>query len=441
MNKAERQRLDQLVRQGIIPVEKQNILMKAMASLYNGSQLAPVERDVLSKYMHNMTDIILKDTTVFNRAKLHTQKTRYRTEENTVEDVEENVKVLDGPEELERFRKGEEEKAKKKTKGARAKFRNLPPELRKEKMKAGLGEDVEDILDFNEDYSQRIQLALEYYGFESIRDLPEELKSEFFQVVDEAAHITDQDFEDLEESENVDEARLSPHVARRVVKSTRDLSTKHKRVVKNFVDGLQQSGRKKKLNMPEEVEQTDEAYDNDGKQVRSMDRPNYVSKDPSQSKRRARFAAKVKAKARKQMYREDVKPAEDVEEAMTPEAKAKRLEVIKKAVAKVQNGNNAASAAARKDAKRDMNNEEMSPEFKKKRLETIKKAVDKVQNGNNAAATAARKDAKRDIKNEENEAERQAQLQELRTMIKEGNNKLGAYKLLSQILNKETGEQ
>ena len=366
MNKKEMQRLDQLVRQGIIPVEKQSILLKAMASLYNGRQLAPTERNILSKYMHNMTDIVLKDTTVFNRAKLHTQKTKYRTEENAVE-IDEKVKVFDGPEDLERFRKGEEEKAKRKTKGARTKFRNLPPELRKEKMKA-----------FNEDYSQRIELALEYYGFESIRDLPAELKSEFFQVVDEAAHI------EIEED------------------------------------------------VADEETEVEEAYDINGKQVRSVDRPNYVSKDVSAGKRRARFVAKAKSKAKKAMYREDTK----VDEAMSPEFKAKRLEMIRKAAEKVQGGGNAAAAAAKKDAKRDINKEGMDPQFKAKRLEMIRKAAQKIQGSDNSAASAAKKDAKRDIKNEE----RDQQLQELRGMIKEGNNKLGAYKLLSQILNKDTGE-
>lgn len=324
MQKQNKQRLEQLVRQGLVPSRKLPILMTAMSSLHMGKQLTPTERDILAKYMHNMTDIMLKDDTVFNRTKLHTQRTKYQTEETTVEsdnvqelpeeegkkytsyqravtnaekrkaeqkaklkttkrkpglpdlrlgntvgrtaaqtyatpsgmrrkagkyhpgapDAEaakrrkaiekhqakkqekdywdddtdyndtailekmvDGVEVVDGPEaeekmkskkakkkddiddmkesregdEEERMRKKEENKARRLSIRKRDKFRMLPTELKKEKMKAGVEEEV---LNFNDMYKEQFEAALEYYGIDNIRDLPEESKAEFFNLVD-----------------------------------------------------------------------------------------------------------------------------------------------------------------------------------------------------------------------------------------------------------------
>jgi len=208
MEKQNKQRLEQLVRQGLVPSRKLPMLMQAMSSLHMGKQLTPTERDILAKYMHNMTDIMLKDDTVFNRTKLHTQRTKYQTEETTVdldEKMVDGVEILDGPEdenkkmkmkkkekdmkeqmdpeEEERMRKKEENKARRLSVKSRQKFRMLPKEIRKEKEKAGLDEDV---MSFNDMYKEQFEAALEYYGVDNIRDLPEEKKAEFFKVVDVA---------------------------------------------------------------------------------------------------------------------------------------------------------------------------------------------------------------------------------------------------------------
>lgn len=190
--------------------------MTAMSSLHMGKQLTPTERDILAKYMHNMTDIMLKDDTVFNRTKLHTQRTKYQTEETTVdldEKMVDGVEVVDGPEaeekmkskkakkkdeemddmkesrrgmdpeQEERMRKKAENKARRLSIKSRQKFRMLPKEIRKEKEKAGLDE---ELLDLNNMYREQFEAALEYYGIDNIRDLPEESKAEFFNLVDAA---------------------------------------------------------------------------------------------------------------------------------------------------------------------------------------------------------------------------------------------------------------
>lgn len=214
MKKQNKQRLEQLVRQGLVPSRKLPILMTAMSSLHMGKQLTPTERDILAKYMHNMTDIMLKDDTVFNRTKLHTQRTKYQTEETTVdldEKMVDGVEVVDGPEAEEkmkskkakkkediddmkeskgvdpdaeeRMRKREENKARRLSVKSRQKFRMLPKEIRKEKEKAGLDE---ELFDLNAMYKEQFEAALEYYGIDNIRDLPEENKAEFFNLVDAA---------------------------------------------------------------------------------------------------------------------------------------------------------------------------------------------------------------------------------------------------------------
>ena len=190
MEKQNKQRLEQLVRQGIVPSRKLPMLMKAMTSLQMGKQLMPTERDILAKYMHNMTDIMLKDTTVFNRAKLHTQRTKYQTEDATVDSLDEKmvdgVKILDGPEDEERMRHAAQTKAKRLSIRKRDKFRLLSPEVKREKLKAGVEEEVKSM---HEHYKNMFEAALEVYGVSNVRDIPADKKKEFFAVVDEAAKM------------------------------------------------------------------------------------------------------------------------------------------------------------------------------------------------------------------------------------------------------------
>ena len=94
---------------------------------------------------------------------------------------EKDVKESREGDKEERMRKKEENKARRISIRTRDKFRMLPSELKKEKMKAGLEEDVAKI---NEDYKAMFETALECYGIDNIRDLPEEKKAEFFKVVD-----------------------------------------------------------------------------------------------------------------------------------------------------------------------------------------------------------------------------------------------------------------
>jgi hypothetical protein len=312
MDKQNKQRLEQLVRQGLVPSRKLPMLMKAMSSLHMGKQLSPTERDVLAKYMHNMTDIMLKDDTVFNRAKLHTQKTKYQTEESTVdleEKMKDGIEIVDGPEEEiknkkkakdevkenmdpeeeERIRKKQENKARRLSVKSRSKFRMLPKELRKQKEKAGLDEDISKM---NEDYKSMFEAGLECYGIDNIRDLPEEKKAEFFKLVDAA----------------LEEAKMA----------NKD----------HDGDGKVETS-------------TAEYMGSRDKAIKKATKPSWDSK---QARANALDSLDKKAQARQDMKKEEV---ELTFEEMTPQQKADRMKMIARAQNRVDSGDAARDAEKR----------------------------------------------------------------------------------------------
>ena len=405
MEKQNKQRLEQLVRQGLVPSRKLPILMTAMSSLHMGKQLTPTERDILSKYMHNMTDIMLKDDSVFNRAKLHTQKTKYQTEETTVdldEKMVDGVEIVDGPEEEnkkmkmkkekdvkesregdeeERMRKKEENKARRLSIRKRDKFRMLPSELKKEKMKAGLEEDIAKI---NEDYKTMFEAALECYGIDNIRDLPEEKKAEFFKVVDTA----------LEEAKM---ANKDHDCDGKVETSTAEYMGSRNKAIK-------------KAMKKEEVEQVNEYITS--KQVKMA---RGIANDPRHK-------------------------GGDYSGA------AEKMEKIKKGLS---NHPAAKKALQQANEEVELTFEEMTPQQKADRLRLIAKKADYVQSG--AAAKASEKRAKADMKQKgaqkgmaPTKKDVEEQVAAIRKTIKEGSTKekIEAYKELNQIIEqyKTTGE-
>lgn len=418
MDKINKQRLEQLVRQGIVPSNKLPMLMQAISNLHMGKQLQPVEREVLSKYMFNMTDIMLKDTTVFNRAKLHTQRTKYHTEETTVdldEKMVDGVEIVDGPEEEnkkmkmkkekdvkeamdpeveERMRKKEENKARRLSVRKRDKFRMLPSELKKEKMKAGLEEDVAKI---NEDYKAMFETALECYGIDNIRDLPEEKKAEFFKVVDMA----------LEEAKM---AKKDHDGDGKVETSTAEYMGSRDKAIK-------------KAMKKEEVEQVDE--------LKKSTLSSYIQKaaDPVAKKSNVNLASKA---AHKLATSDDMDAGEKED---------------RKAFVRSKGIQTAAKKLAKEEV--ELTFEEMTPQQKADRLRMVARAADRVQSG--AAAKDAEKRARADMKQKgaqkgmaPTKKDVEEQVSTLRKAIKEGTVKerIEAFKELNTIIEqfKTTGE-
>jgi len=398
MNKTQKQRLQQLVRQGIIPNAKLQVLMRAIGKSRLGVLLTPDERNVMTTYLDKLQNFVLGDQAVFNRARtLNTQRSKYQTEESTVE-IDENVRIVDGPEEEEKMRKTAENKARRLSVRKRDKYRMLSPELKKEKSKAGMDEEVAN---FHEVYKDRFDAALEYYGVTNIRDLPEDKKAEFFAVVDEATKMdpVGQEDDDIDNDGDSDSS---------------DAYLKKRRKAIN------------KAMKKEEVEQVDE--------LKKSTLSSYIQKaaDPAKKKSNVNLASKAAYKLAK---------ADPSDMSSSPGDKEDQ-----KAYMRSKGIQTAAKKLAKEEAEQldEYGNPAATPE----RLQMIRRAAERVQSGQ--AAKDAEKRAKRDMKQKGAQKgmaplkkDVEEEIQRLRKMIKEGTDKAESYRLLAKILNKteNLGEQ
>ena len=121
--------------------------------------------------------------------------------ETTVTTIDEDVRVIDSPEDEEEQRKRAERKLRVRAADKKERFKLLPTSVKREKRKAGLDE---NLLSINDTYQAVFEAALELYGVTNIRDLPEDKKAEFFIVVDSAS--SDNDLSDIEEDMKVKQA-------------------------------------------------------------------------------------------------------------------------------------------------------------------------------------------------------------------------------------------
>jgi len=345
-----------------------------------------------------LQNFVLGDQAVFNRARtLNTQRSKYQTEESTVE-IDENVRIVDGPEEEENMRKTAENKAKRLSIRKRDKYRLLTPELKKEKSKAGMDEEVAN---FHEVYKDRFDAALEYYGVTNIRDLPEDKKAEFFAVVDEATKMdpVGQEDDDVDNDGDSDSS---------------DAYLKKRRKAIN------------KAVKKEEVEQVDE--------LNKSTLSSYIQKaaDPAKKKSNVNLASKAAYKLSK---------ADPSDMSSSPGDKEDQ-----KAYMRSKGIQTAAKKLAKEEAEQldEYGNPAATPE----RLQIIRRAADRVQSGQ--AAKDAEKRAKRDMKQKGAQKgmaplkkDVEEEIQRLRKMIKEGTDKAESYRLLAKILNKteNSGEQ
>jgi len=398
MNKTQKQRLQQLVRQGIIPNAKLQVLMRAIGKSRLGVLLTPDERNVMTTYLDKLQNFVLGDQAVFNRARtLNTQRSKYQTEESTVE-IDENVRIVDGPEEEEKMRRTAEKKAKRLSVRKRDKYRMLSPELKKEKQKADMDEEV---VNFHEVYKDRFDAALEYYGVTNIRDLPEDKKAEFFAVVDEATKMdpVGQEDDDIDNDGDSDSS---------------DAYLKKRRKAIN------------KAMKKEEVEQVDE--------LKKSTLSSYIQKaaDPAKKKSNVNLASKAAYKLAK---------ADPSDMSSSPGDKEDQ-----KAYMRSKGIQTAAKKLAKEEAEQldEYGNPAATPE----RLQMIRRAAERVQSGQ--AAKDAEKRAKRDMKQKGAQKgmaplkkDVEEEIQRLRKMIKEGTDKAESYRLLAKILNKteNSGEQ
>ena len=112
----DKKRLDTLIRQGMMPAKQLPILHRALEKLKSGQVPNPYEREAISKLLDKTMGFQFGDDVTYQRARLHTQRTRYQTEESKVakEDKESKVIVHDGTEDEASANKKKDKEEKKK---------------------------------------------------------------------------------------------------------------------------------------------------------------------------------------------------------------------------------------------------------------------------------------------------------------------------------------
>lgn len=91
--KADRRKLDMLVRQGMMSPAALPMLHRGLDKLQAGKTLNPMERDAVAKVVDSLMYIVTGDDTVFQKARQHTQKNKYQTEETEQLDEYGNYQV------------------------------------------------------------------------------------------------------------------------------------------------------------------------------------------------------------------------------------------------------------------------------------------------------------------------------------------------------------
>lgn len=97
---ADRRKLDMLVRQGMMSPAALPMLHRGLDKLQAGKTLSPQERDAVAKVVDSLLYIVTGDDTVFQKAKMHTQKNRYQTEEQDPQIADENPVTENGQDAL-----------------------------------------------------------------------------------------------------------------------------------------------------------------------------------------------------------------------------------------------------------------------------------------------------------------------------------------------------
>ena len=398
-------------------------------------------------------------------------------------EIDEKVRVIDGEEEDMQVdgREKEEKKAKRlSVRKNHDKFKKLSPELKREKKKAGLDEEV---VELNNTYQEMFEATLEYFEVSNIRDLPEEKKKEFFAIVDEALEEAkmakkDHDGDGKVETSTAEYMGSRDKAIKKAMKkeSFEDNEKRREKARADMAAGKYNKDGSRKVEVKkEEVEQVDE--------LKKSTLSSYIQKaaDPAKKKSNVNLASKAAYKlakdpdmgsnagekedrkaymrskgiqtAAKKLAKEEVAQdamIQQVNEYITskqvrmakgiandPRHKggdysgaAEKMEKIKKGLS-----NHPAAKKALRQA-----NEEMTPQQKADRLKIIARAADRVQSG--AAAKDAEKRAKKDMAQKgaqkgmaPTKKDVEEQVKELRKMIREGTDKISAYKLLAKILN------
>ena len=196
-------KLDQLVRQGLMSPAQLPMLHRGLAKLQAGKTMNPQERDAVNKVVQSMMFIVTGDDTVFQRAKQHTQKTRYATEETKQLDEYGNYQVgIKGEGGTTVKARSDKEASQKafKNMGIADRMRKKMPHTVKKVGEETVSEESPAEDNLSSSYKAKFAAMLKKTG-KSLKDMSDDEKKAFFNKVD-AAH-------DAKNEEAVDEGAMS----------------------------------------------------------------------------------------------------------------------------------------------------------------------------------------------------------------------------------------
>lgn len=191
-------KLDQLVRQGLMSPAQLPMLHRGLAKLQAGKTMNPQERDAVNKVVQSMMFIVTGDDTVFQKAKQHTQRTRYQTEETEQLDEYGNYSVgIKGEGGTTVKARSDKEASQKafKNMGIADRMRKKMPHTVKKVGEETVSEESPAEDNLSSSYKAKFAAMLKKTG-KSLKDMSDDEKKAFFNKVDNAHDAKDESVEE-----------------------------------------------------------------------------------------------------------------------------------------------------------------------------------------------------------------------------------------------------
>lgn len=195
---AQYKKLDQLVRQGMMSPAALPVLHRGLDKMQAGQVLNPQEREAVNKVLQSMMYIVTGDSTVFQKAKQHTQKTRYQTEETEQLDEYGNYQVgIKGEGGTTVKARSDKEASQKafKNMGIADRMRKKMPHTVKKVGEETVSEESPAEDNLSSSYKAKFAAMLKKTG-KSLKDMSDDEKKAFFNKVDNAHDAKDESVEE-----------------------------------------------------------------------------------------------------------------------------------------------------------------------------------------------------------------------------------------------------
>ena len=192
-------KIEELVRLGLMPIERLALLKKAVENMEKDMFLPVVQRKLFYDFVERLLDLALSDQTINRLIKIRVQRMKYeQTEQDNLSNIQE-ITMKPAKNILKSFY-AEDIELKKAPEGMLMTYANLV----KQKIRAGGkpsdGDKRLATLAKNElrrrrnvmskrmseglDYDEKVRNAMKKFGINSLKDLPDDKKKEFFTYLD-----------------------------------------------------------------------------------------------------------------------------------------------------------------------------------------------------------------------------------------------------------------